>query len=217
MTENRNTFAQFQEQKQNQRAGIIANYLASLSGKGISFPHITALAQFVATHVANEEHRACDKATLLRNEKYRSLLSEFLYRKKAGLENFDVSDVSDSRAHAVVTTAKLEATNLRRENERLKIYVASLESDGKTADRNKGSTRPDSLEALRVSMEAAQFNYATVCQALHSMLEYMKNLIAADADAEQLIDLSKMRNNVIVDRRLAAPFFEWLRLNKGIL
>lgn len=217
MTKNRNTFKRFQEQKQSRRAGIITEYLAGLEGKGISFPHITALAELVATHVAGEEHHACDKATLLRNSKYRSLLSDFLYPNEAGVQNFDLSSVSDNGVGAAVTTSKLEAANLRRENERLKIYIASLEREGKTADSTKGTSQVDSLEASRLTIESAQLKYATVCHALHSMLEYMKNMVAADADAEQLIDLSKMRNNVIVERPLAAPFFEWLRMNKGIL
>lgn len=217
MTTRRNTFKAFQEKKQSQRSELVSNYLESLKGKGISFPHITALAEVVARHVAGAERDACNKSTLLRNTRYRSLLSEFLKPAKPGVQNFDLGNVVDNAFHAVVTTSKLEVVNLRRENERLKIYISGLER----VDRNTGSAteadQVDLVETSRLSMEAAQIKYVTVCQALHSILEYMKNMVAADADAEQLVDLSKMRNNVIVDRRLAAPFFEWLRSNKGIL
>ncbi|MDR6467572.1 hypothetical protein J2777_001265 [Paraburkholderia graminis] len=217
MAKKLNTFQEFQESKQTERQNVICKYLESVQGKGISFPHVTALAEFVAEHIASEEHGECHKATLLRNHRYRSLLENFISVNTPGLDNLDPRKIADTAAQALVTTTMLEVANLRRENERLKAYVASLERAGKVITNAEAVTQSGPLEAVRLSLEEAQIKYALVCQAMHSILESMKDLIAADADAEQFIDLSKMRNNVIVERRLAGPFFEWLHANRGIL
>lgn len=52
---------------------------------------------------------------------------------------------------------------------------------------------------------------------LLSSVGWLGSGLAVNMQWEQILDMSRLRNNVIVDAALAAPFVEWLRLNKDIL
>ncbi len=207
MAKGRNTFEGYQEAKQERRETLIAEYLTHLGATRVKFPHVTALADMVAMHIANLEQRPCNKATLLRNRRYKSLLLTFMAARMAGGTNgLKLKDVTDEAAKALVATAQLETSNLRRDVQRLRAYVSQLEkkqtsplpADDKTSDE------------LRKTLHVIQLKYTRACQALHALLQHSKNTLSVDMERMQIIDMARLRNNVVVDAEIAGPFFEWL-------
>jgi hypothetical protein len=217
MKKNRNTFEGYQEQKQADREELITKYLLFIKTTRIKIPHVTALAQLMAVYLAKEEGTPCSKSTLLRNSRYRALLLGFMANEFPGIKKKGVSSTSDNQSALTVFTAELESNNLKRENERLKLYIGTLEGAGANKSAQPVALTKDSEQANEQVLEALQMKFALTCQALHSLLRHLEDVVSLDGDSEQFIDRAKLRNNVIVDSRLASPFFEWLRLHAGIL
>lgn len=214
MAKGRNTFENYQRAKQERRELLITQYLEHLRSTRVKFPHVTALADMVASHVAYQEGHPCNKATLLRNKRYKSLLLTFMAAHLgSGTKSLTLKDVTDEKAKALVTTAQLEASNYKRECERLKAYVAHME-------KNQGSlpVAPGTQQA-NLSQEAfhdLQLKYTRTCQALFVLLQHFGKSLSVDTEKELIVDLSRLRNNVVVEASIAAPFFEWLRLNSDV-
>ena len=74
----------------------------------------------------------------------------------------------------------------------------------------------DKQEEVTRWLHDAQMKYTRTCQALFSILQHMDAALAIDADQQQIVDRSKLRNNVVVGANISAPFFEWLAANKNL-
>ncbi len=214
MTKGRNTFEGYQTAKQDRRVQLIVQYLEQLKTSRVKFKHVTGLAEMVATHITHQEQKPCNKATFLRNNRYKALLLTFMAAHLGGgTKNLKLRDVGDEKAKALVTTAQLEASNLKREVERLRAYIAYLEKNQGPAPA--GPVAADS-EQMREALHDVQMKYTRTCQALYALLRHYDTTLSVDPDRQQILDMAKRRNNVVVDTATAAPFFDWLRLNSNI-
>lgn len=220
MTKGRNTFEGYQAAKQDRRAQLIIQYLEQLKTSRVKFKHVTGLAEMVATHITHQElklkqkQKPCNKATLLRNIRYKSLLLTFMAAHLGGgTKNLKLRDVGDEKAKALITTVQLEAGNLRREVERLKVYVVHLEKNQSATP----TTLPTPVDGgLREALHEMQLKHVRTCQALQRVLLHFEKSLAVDMGRRQILDMSRLRNNVVVDTDVTAPFFEWLRDNAGM-
>ena len=218
MAKGRNTFDGYQQAKQAGRVKLIVQYLGQLSTSRVKFKHVTGLADMVAIHITQSEQRPCNKATLLRNNRYKALLLTFMaMHLGAGTKSLKFKDLSDDKSRSLVVTAQLEAANLRREVERLKRYTAHLDKQI-SAPRSEGAQdgADNETQKLQESLRETQLKHTKTCQALFVLLNHFSQTVSADVEQQRILDLSRMRNNVIVDSSKAAPFFEWLAANKGV-
>lgn len=218
MTKGRNTFEGYQQAKQEGREKLIVQYLEQLATSRVKFKHVTGLAEMVAIHLAQSEQRPCNKATLLRNNRYKALLLTFMARHLgAGTKSLRFKDIGDDKSKSLVATAQLEAANLRREVDRLKRYLSHLD-EKRDAPRRDGAQDRTATETdkLQESLREAQLKHTRTCQALFSLMNHFARTVSADVEQQRILDLSRLRNNVIVDSTMAEPFFEWLAANKGI-
>jgi hypothetical protein len=214
LTKGRNTFEGYQAKKQNDREQLITQYLEQLKTSRVKFQHVTGLAEMVASNISHQQQHPCNKATLLRNDRYKALLLTFMATHLGGgIKSLRLRNVGDEKAKALVTSAHLKVRNLDREVERLKVYVSHLEKN----QSKSPITWPASEEhEVSQALHEMQLKYIKTCQALHGVLRHFVKSVAANADSRQILDMSKLRNNVIVDASFSEPFFEWLRQNNEI-
>lgn len=209
-----NTFDGYQQANQERREFLVTQYLEQLRASRVKFPHVTSLAEMVATHVAHQEQKPCNKATLLRNNRYKALLLTFMaVHLGAGTKSLKLKDVTDAKAKALVTTAQLEVSNLKRESERLKTYIAYLEKHQSSVSPG---TVADESEQMRNTLHDIQLKYTRTCQSLYKLLQHFGKTVCVDPDHQQILDMSRLRNNVVVEAVTATPFFEWLHLNSNV-
>jgi hypothetical protein len=213
LTKGRNTFEGYQQAKQSQREQLVIQYLEHLKSSRVKFQHVTGLSEMVASYISHQEQRPCNKATLLRNKRYKSLLLTYMAAHlSVGAKKIGRGDVDIESAKVMVTTAQLEAGNLRREVERLKIYVAHLES----SQHAESVSTPNVPEDKMIKqLHETQLKYARTCQTLYAVLKYFDQSITVCPDRQQILDLSKLRNNVITDAVITKPFLDWLRDNSN--
>lgn len=214
MVKGRNTFEDYQKAKQERREQFIIQFLEQLTTSRVKFQHVTGLAEMVASYISHQELKPCNKATLLRNNRYKALLLTFMAAHLGGgTKNLKLRDVGDEKAKALVTTAQLEASNLKREGERMRAYIAHLE-------KNQGQPHAEPVatesEQSRAALHDMQLKYTRTCQALYALLRHFDKTLSVDPDRQQILDMSRLRSNVVVDAAIAAPFFEWLRLNSDV-
>lgn len=212
-----NRFESFQKQKQENRGALISEFLAYLKTSRVRHQYVTDLAEMVAKHISEREGKPCNRATLLRNPRYKaSLLSYMAENHAAGTNNLKVRSISDPKAQAMVMTAQVDASNYKRENERLRAHIAYLDSKGTNAPRQIGSIAQNEPGNLQFELEQAKLQFVRACQTLQSVLKYLGPIVLVDTSGKQIVDRSKSRNNVIVGSEIAAGFFEWLEANSGI-
>lgn len=213
MTKGRNTFEGYQAAKQDGREKLIIQYLEQLTTSRVKFHHVTGLAEMVSTHITHQQQKSCNKATLLRNKRYKALLLTFMAAHLGGgTKNLKLRDVGDEKAKAIVMTAELKAANLQREVTRLKGYVEHLQKT--QADAPAALPAPD-VKDLELELHSMRLKYVRTCQALQGVLRHFENFLAVNVEKRQIIDLAKRRNNVVVDADFAEPFVAWLNDNDG--
>lgn len=214
---NVNTFERYQLKKQEKRETLISEFLTYLKTSRVQTRFVTDLADLVSNHISESEGRPCNKATMLRNPRYKSMLLNFMTNSMAkGTKHLSVNDIKDSKAQALIVTAKVESGNLKRDNERLRNYVSQLESlISETHEINKVSRNIEGNSSSSDS-ETLHIKYVRVCQALHEVILHMKPALSVDVKGKRILDMSKLRNNVIVDSDIAFGYFDWLQANDGI-
>ena len=217
MSRGRNTFEDYQQVKQESREQLIVQCLAKIHSSRAPFLYLTDLADAVARYIALQEQRPCNKATLLRNIRYRSHLLTFMSaHTKAGTKTFDVKELADGKSRALVTAAQVEVGNLRRESDRLKAYISQLERQlGAAQEPGQLNLQEDAAKASQ-SLYEMQLKYTRTCQALFSVLCHLSQTLSTDPEHQRIVDLSRLRNNIVVDSAIAAPFFDWLAANKDL-
>lgn len=209
----KNPFAGYQAKKVDTREAFITQYLATLRRTRAKYEYVTDLAKAVAEQIALVEKKPCSVSTLLRNQRYKALLLNFM-ATQAGVAG--KSPVTDSAASKMlVMAAELESVGHKREVERLKTYVTSLE---RQLDEI-GSTRitGPAVTPGAVLTDDLSNRFAMTCKTLWLVLDHFKDLISVDIDGQQIIDLSAPRkSNVIAAAVDAGAFFEWLQINKSV-
>lgn len=215
-------FAAWQEANQLRREKLIAEYLAYLDKTRVRVRNTTDLADLVARHLEQTEGKPCNKSTLLRNVRYKAkLLSYQAVRGGQEGRKKDRHRIDDPVANAMVTTAKLEAGNLKREVERLRIYIDSLETQIEELTQGGGRRQAQwhvtDTSQDEVATSDYEFKFIRTCQALRSLLSQFNVFCELDTNNAQILDRSKRRNNVLVDKELAGPFVEWINSIGGML
>lgn len=216
-----NRFAEFQTLKQASRERLIAEFLAYLKTSRVRHQYVTELAEMVANHISKKEEKPCNKSTFLRNPRYKSMLLSFMAENlAAGTKNLKTKNIDDPKAQALMMTVQLESSNFRRDNERLRSYVMQLEAQVEKTD-NKSAALPNNkptsaITDLQFKLEQERIRFARVCQALQLVIRHLDSLVSVDMSARHIIDMTKSRNNVIVNSEIASGFFEWLDANQGI-
>ena len=186
--------------------------MAFLTKTRVKVRNPTDLADLVAKHITQVEGEPCNKSTLLRNVRYKAKLLSFQAKSLAsGAKALNPRAVTDPTARALIISSQLETGNLKRERERLNIYVTSLEEQ---VDRYKGEGRhlPGPADAAEPvgGLSDFELQFIRTCQALRSLLVHLKLVVELDERNQRILDKSKRRDNVIVDKDVAGPFFDWL-------
>jgi hypothetical protein len=206
-----NPFKGYQDTVVAGREQIIVRYLGSLRKTRAKFEYVTDLSKAVAEQIELAEGKSCSFTTLLRNKRYKALLLNFM-AMRAGTEAVEVSEPG---AQALIHTIELELGNVKRDNDRLRAYIADLEArlDEHPVLPVSPMPRPESAEELpRLSNEKA-----LVCKALWLVLDHLKDLVCIDADRGCIIDLAaSQRKNVIVEPEIARVFLDWVRANSKV-
>lgn len=206
-----NPFSEYQDKVVAEREGIIVRYLGSLRKTRAKFEYVTDLAKAVAEQVGLAEGKPCSFTTLLRNKRYKALLLNFMAMRSGT----DAVRVSEPVAQAVIHTVELELGNVKRDNDRLRAYIADLEArqDEQPMLSSSPKQQPDSTDELpRLSNDKA-----LACKALWLVLEHFKDLVSIDTDRGCIIDLAaSKRKNVIVEPEVARVFLEWVRANSMV-
>ena len=208
----KNPFAGWQPAKQERREALIRQYLAYMKKTRMRCQYITDLAEMVARHIGEQESTRCNRATLLRNKRYKALLLSYMANSMAeGTDAVDRRNLKDPKAGALVLAAEVGAENLRREVTRLKAYISDLEA---------AETKPELHRASKTStdetVEDLRRRHVLTCQALLAVLKHFDGLLLVDADAKRVMDASARPQKVVVDEKLATPFFEWMHLNRDV-
>ncbi len=208
----KNPFAGWQQEKLKRREALIREFLAYMGKKRMKCEYITDLADMVAKHIAEREGASCNRATLLRNRRYKALLLTYMASSLVGGTNaIDRTGIDDPKAGALLLATELGAENLRREVGRLKAYIAELESTKPmlVAESTNGHSSEETIRDLRLRL-------VQTSQALLAVMQHFDGLLRADSDANRILDATTRPPKVVVDEKLAAPFFEWLHLNRDI-
>ena len=206
-------FAAWQEANQVRREKIIEEYLAFLEKTRVKVRTTTDLADLVAKHISQVEGEPCNKATLLRNARYKAKILTYQARSLTpGIKALSMRTVTDPAAKVLITSAQLESGNLKRELERLNIYVKSLEEQvDQLQSEGRKVLQTVAVADTKTHLSDYEFRFARTCQALRSLLGHMNTVVQIDPINQRILDMSKRRDNVIVDKEIASPFFEWLR------
>lgn len=180
MTETKNMFKGYQEQKITGRLVIINQYIDLYKKQKVKFKNITELANRLASEITKEEGKACSQTTLLRNEKYKSIMEDFFYSQSGTKRPKEVNSL----------LAELTQSNIERENMRLKQYIANLEQQ-------------ISAQSVMPEKEVSQYltndenETAKWKNAFMNLVQHFDGLVAFDNNGN-LIDLSKKFNNIII-------------------
>lgn len=205
-------FSAWQEANQVRREGIIDDYLSFLVKTRVKVRNPTDLADLVAKHISQVEGEPCNKATLLRNVRYKAKLLTYQANSlAAGAKALNTRSVKDPTAKALITSSQLERGNLKRELDRLNIYVSSLEEQ-LDRYRSQGLLAPIQPEPSTAtpSVSDVELRFVRTCQALRSLVSHLNIVVELDVRGQRILDKSKRRDNVIVEKEVAGPFFDWM-------
>jgi hypothetical protein len=171
----------------------------------------TDLADLVAQHIAHVEGKACNKSTLLRNGRYKAKILTYQAMRLVPGASAPNRTAVNPAAQALIMNAQLDSANRSRELERLKIYVRSLENQlDLLQSRDRGPATPAAAKFSTAELSDYEFRFIRTCQTLRSLISHLGIVVQLDTSNQRIIDMSKRRDNVIVESELAGPFFEWL-------
>ena len=201
MSEKKNPFSGYQQDKVASRTAVIEAHLLELGKRRTQFKYITDLAATLADKVGEIEGVPCNKATLLRNVTYKAKLLRYMADQCGATDPL-------AKAEADAMTNELEAGNLRRENERLKAYIRTLE-------RRMDMQGVAAVPALPPAGEGRLGqDYALTCKALATVLTELNSILAMGEDGA-ILDLSRIKSRqVLVDAKTMAPFARWWAANQ---
>lgn len=212
MTKPKNPFGVYQEANQASREKIITEFLVFLKSTRVRMKHVSDLADHVAREIGKCEGGNCARSTVLRNPRYKTLLLHFMAFEMDGhAKRSGRSEMNAEQARAALTGAELKASNLAQEVQRLRLYIAALESDAQTRAPQQ-LTDVHSLGRAE-GRDVRGADYALTCKAILLILEHYRNVVRVDALRNAIVDPSMRRGDIVVDEKTAAPFLRWLRGN----
>lgn len=210
-----NPFAAYQSSGQRDREELLRAYLGSLRKGRVRFDHVTGLADMAAEFLSERQGKPCNRATLLRNLRYKKLLLSYLAdRTPRGTNSISHRTIRDPAARALVETAELTAENFRRENERLRAYIAELQGmQGRDAKSAAKGPRTAARSAKAAGLTPDRLNYLQTCQALDAVLQRFDSIVSVDIQAEQIVDATASPPGPLVPASISKAFFAWLRMH----
>lgn len=203
-----NTFGVYQEEKQAGREALIQNYLRALRKSKAHFKYVTDLAANVADHISEIEGKNCNRATFLRNPRYKEMLLTFMADEALpGAKNAAVKVSESPILQAQLTQLQLANRNLTNENQRLKLHIVSLGSE---------QLEKQALIASDEGVSRSDFEerFILTCQLVSKVRDDLEESIELNIDTMEILNREKRVRNVIADRRLTAPYIEWLLANR---
>lgn len=206
-----NPFKDYQNNVVEERVKIVVRYLTSLRKTRAKFEYITDLAKAVAEQVGLTEGKPCSFTTLLRNARYKALLLNFMAMRLGN----EAIKVSEPGVQAFIQTLELELGNVKRDNTRLRAYVAELEA---RIDSRPGPL-PNPIQTKdRDALNELSNDKALACKAMWLLLDHFKGLVSVDTDRNCIIDLAAAseRKNIVVEAEIAYVFIDWLKANACI-
>ena len=188
METKKNNFKNYQSEKVAKRLVMIQDQIGIYKKKQVGFKNITEMAEILSEYITKQEGSSCSSSTILRNDKYKSLIEDYFYSQPGVKKPGEASNL----------IAELTLSNVERENMRLKQYIASLEKELEGFKR-KGTKNEPVLENKNSYLSVEENNAANLKKALNLLIQHFDGLVAINENGD-LIDLTKKVNNVIVDK-----------------
>ncbi len=189
METKKNNFKNYQSEKVAKRLVMIQEQIALYKKKQVGFKNITEMAGTLSEYITKQEGSACSSSTILRNDKYKSLIEDYFYSQPGVKKPGEASNL----------IAELTLSNVERENMRLKQYIASLEKELDGYKSGKGSIPV--LENKGSYLNTEESSLANIKKALNTLIHHFEGLIAINENGD-LVDLTKKVNNIIVKKEL---------------
>lgn len=219
----KNPFESWQQQRMVARETLIKEFLAQSQKSKANYPNVTALAVAVAKYISTIEDNVdhpCSSTTILRNLKYKNLLTHYLANQR-GAKHVSFEALPDDRAKAAVTGLQLENLTLRQDNERLQRYIEVLDKemeDNKSKFLAGAPTTSGSDTSAADTVKRLENDLGRTCMVINKILERFPDILALEPDFDRIVDLSVRENRperVIAKEVDVAPYFYWLRRNAG--
>lgn len=188
METKKNNFKNYQAEKVAKRLVMIKDQIAIYKKKQVGFKNITEMAEVLSEYITKQEGTSCSSSTILRNDKYKSLIEDYFYSQPGVKKPGEASNL----------IAELTLSNVERENMRLKQYIASLEKELDEIKNNKSTKVLDNKDSYLTAEESSAANLK---KALNMLIKHFEGLVAVNENGD-LIDLTKKVNNVIVKKEL---------------
>lgn len=189
METKKNNFKNYQAEKVAKRLVMIQDQIAIYKKKQVGFKNITEMAEVLSEYITKQEGASCSSSTILRNDKYKSLIEDYFYSQPGIKKPGEASNL----------IAELTLSNVERENVRLKQYIASLEKELDGYKNGKGSV--SILENKSSYLNTEEASSANLKKALNTLIQHFEGLIAINENGD-LVDLTKKVNNIIVKKEL---------------
>jgi hypothetical protein len=216
-----NKFANWQEDNQIRREQILDEFINSVRQKRVTTKNITDLAALAAEYISKAEGTPCNKSTLMRNGRYKKKLLDYhIPNLGQNLSDNNGRGTTLAAMEALLLTETLKNSNLKNELERLNIYIKHLETTAiERANENPllESNFPAVNKVTQNALSDYEVKFFRTCQALWLLLNHYNKILQVDLDGRRILDLSRTRNNTIVDSEVGGPFFDWLESQPGAM
>lgn len=188
METKKNNFKNYQAEKVAKRLVMIQDQIAIYKKKQVGFKNITEMAEILSEYITKKEGSSCSSSTILRNDKYKSLIEDYFYSQPGVKKPGEATNL----------IAELTISNVERENMRLKQYIASLEKELDEIRNNKPAKNIENKGAYLSNEESSSANLK---KALNVLIKHFEGLVAINENGD-LVDLTKKVNNIIVKKEL---------------
>jgi len=187
--EKKNSFKGYQEEMVANRLVIITEQITIYKKQRVKFKNITEMCEVIAQQITKKEGKPCSTSTIIRNKKYKELLEDYYYSQEGVKRPGEITNL----------IAELSASNVERENLRLKQYITSLEKELDNIKNNQVKVIQPSEDIKYLTND--ENKVANLSKALHQLINHCEGLVAFNENGD-LIDLTKLHDNVIVKKEL---------------
>lgn len=189
MQSKKNNFKNYQTEKVAKRLLIIQDKISEYKKVKKKFENITEMAESLAQHIGLQENSSCSSSTILRNMNYKALIESY----------FNTQSCQKKISPTASFVAELTASNIERENIRLKQYITVLENELQAVKNNQSLIEKKTKSDLYLT--SSESNEANLRKALTTLINHFDGLVAFNENGD-LVDLSKKVNNVIIKKDL---------------
>lgn len=215
----KNPFAGYQKRKQDDREQIIRNYLKKSKSARLKFDNVTQLAEMAAAHITEVERSGepCNSSTLLRNSRYRKNLDDYFKAEIPGGLGRIHNDIEFNPLEKLISLeTKLERSNLRLENERLKKHLSTIESDIISGQSKLSNGNICENDELSEKIKKLECDLGSTCKALDLVLKHLSFYVQFDPGSRALIDPEPPagKSGIIVEENYVYAYINWLASNE---